>query len=656
MIRETLRNLPEGLGETYRRILIKISESPSKAKLAQKVFKWASVAKRPLHVEELKEAVAFEPEDKSWNVDKIPHEDLMLESCRGLIVKDTDDENAHFAHHTVRKYLTGGLTSKIESPFEISIENADILAGQTCIAYLSFSDFETQVTSTESTVRLEQKGVLESGGPLWIPSVLGMRKPMFNIPYRLLRGDPAMRSSGSDYWKHLIPTPKSKTGPSTDLKDKYRLLCYAVENWEPHTRGWKISDSEFLHPLEKFAKYKTLAFDFRPWGPNQHFGTYGCVGCPSPSTVSLVAKDLPHISIVHYAAEVGNLALLASLDSHIYEIQKYTHHERYHNETLLIACRNNRTEVVKHLMQHEKFDVSDGRAVYAAATAGHADVLQYLLSLDQYSVKQQGDDLLHSAANNGHEAVVRVLAENGANLRAHDQRTGRSAVESAAMNGHDSVIRTLFQRGAAPSSSLETEMTALSLAAANGHAAATLALLESAFWKVKNYSWKDMTEVSKQNALHRAAEAGHSVVVEILLEHGATSWLPSTCSSDYVGYKTECETPIHSAAKGGHVKVLKLFRKYDQWVDKPQRDGRQTALHLAAAGGHDKTIRWLLENEAHVNAADANGNTPLFYAMESGGETAIQILLEATSYRNLELQSLGHLLPPAKPDSCSSQI
>ena len=261
MIRETLRDLPEGLGETYRRIMVTIIRSPLKARLARKVFAWATVAKRPLHVEELREAVAFGPEDKTWEEDKIPDEGPMLESCRGLIVKDQDDETVHFAHHTVRQYLTGGLSSRVYPIFEVPIWNAESLAGRTCVAYLSFSDFETQLTSTTPTVTLDQKGVLESGGPLWIPSILGIRKSMFNIPYRLLRGTPAQQQLQSDYLKHLRPLPKQRYSPSTNLKDKYRLLCYAIEYWEPHTRldlkadsVDALADSVFVRRFEDLAK------------------------------------------------------------------------------------------------------------------------------------------------------------------------------------------------------------------------------------------------------------------------------------------------------------------------------------------------------------------------------------------------------------------
>ena len=515
MIRETLRNLPYGLGDTFRRILLKIAKTPSKAELARKVFAWATVAKRPLHVEELKEAVAFEPDDKAWDEDKVPHEDLMFECCRGLIIKDEADETVHFAHHTVRQYLTGGLTTKVDPFFEISLENADLFAGKICVAYLSFSDFETQITANKPMAVLEKKGVLESGGPLWIPSILGIRPPMSNIPYRLLRGNSVLRPSNSDYWKHLIPDPKSRHSLSTDLKDKYRLLCYAIKYWEPHTRslgiGYGSFEYNFCPRLGVFVKHKTLAFDFRPWGANQHIGPYGCEGCPSSSTESLGAKDLPFTSMIHYAAEVGNLSLLR-----IYDVRgtslDHIRHERYQQTTLLIACRHNRIRIVKYLTMLEIYDIADGRAVNAAATAGHAEVVQYLINLEQYSF-QKGLVPLLLAAKHGIDAVVGVLADAGADLDGCDEQTGMTIVETAAFHGRDSVIRTLIRRGAWFTVH-KNRTNALHLAVAKGHATVVRTLLELHFPIHE-------TDSIGRTALHIAVESEQSIVEEILYEYGA---------------------------------------------------------------------------------------------------------------------------------------
>ena len=552
MIRETLDNLPEGLGETYKRILVKISRSPLRARLARKIFQWATVALRPLHVEELKEAIAFSPQEKHWEEDKLPNEDLMFESCRGLIIKDEGDGNVHFAHHTVRQYLIGGLATKVDPNFEVSTQNANSLAGLTCVAYLSFSDFEIQLTSATPAATFEQKGVLEAGGPLWIPSILGIRKPMVNIPYKMLRGDSASQPLDFDCWKYLRPQPKPRFDPSPDLKDKYRLLGYAIENWEPHTRSIHIQDPVHARRYENLAKHKTLAFDFRPWGPNQHFGPYGCVGCPNSSDQSPVAKDLPYISMIHYAAKVGNLALLVSHDSTEMKLKDYLHHERYHQETLLIACRHNSFRIVEYLVKLAEYDVSDGRAVNAAAAAGHTDVLQCLLRLGQYPVKQQGHIPFHLAAKCGHAAVILLLAEAGVDLFVYKEQ---------------------------------------------------------------------YMETTLNSSLQVAAESGHSAVVEVLLEYSPSSMV----------------APIHLAAKGGHVNVLKTFKKTCErralLGETPLNMLEQSHLHSAIDGGHENAIRWILENGVDVNGKNESAYSlldepPLVYAIKQNNETAVRVLLE----------------------------
>ena len=610
-----------GLGETYKRILIKIRESPSGARLAQKMFKWATVAKRPFHIEEFKEAVAFDPSDKSWNEDKIPHEDRMFESCRGLIIKDAEDQTVRFAHHTVPQYLTEGLSTVVDPFFKASTIEAEIFAGQICVSYLLFSDFETQLTT--APLNLGNQGVLQSGGPLKIPDILGIKAPVA-LPYRLLREKTGPRAPGMDYSKHLNARFHAGTVPLVALHDKYRLLQYVIDYWETHVRSFPTASAsaELYGPLSRLSLQKTLAFEFRPWGPNQHHGPRGCVGCPSPIYAELDATDLPNTPMLHYATEVGNMPLLLVMQnpliSQTRDLSEYLHHERYHDETLLIACHHGRIEIVKYLLSIRPFDIADGKAVSAAATAGHADVLQYLLSFDRSWIGQQGEDMLLAAVKNGQEDVIGVLVKAGVSLEATDEQTGRGVLELAAMNGHDSVVRSLFRRGAQTqkSSDLDLNKTALHFATTNGHAATVRALLESTSWPIGTLNL----------ALHTAAQSGHRAVAEVLLEYNTNPAKRQLLETMFPSGKN-AETTFQIAAQNGHIGILDLFKDYLQSVDNPRTTGELTALHVAVNAGQVEVVRWLVDNGADVNAITLVGDSPLSFATIAGSEAMVRILL-----------------------------
>lgn len=76
-------------------------------------------------------------------------------------------------------------------------------------------------------------------------------------------------------------------------------------------------------------------------------------------------------------------------------------------------------------------------------------------------------------------------------------------------------------------------------------------------------------------------------------------------------------TPIHMAAKEGHVRIIKEFLKHCPDSRELLNNQCQNIFHVAAIAGKSKVVKYLLkldEGKRMMNEQDINGNTPLHLA------------------------------------------
>ncbi len=85
------------------------------------------------------------------------------------------------------------------------------------------------------------------------------------------------------------------------------------------------------------------------------------------------------------------------------------------------------------------------------------------------------------------------------------------------------------------------------------------------------------------------------------------------------------ESPLMLAALKGYLEVCQQLIVRDADVNKPG----WTPLHYAATGGHIAIMRLLLDNHAYIDAASPNGSTPLMMASQYGTNDAVKLLLDA---------------------------
>ncbi|KAL2789042.1 hypothetical protein BJX66DRAFT_246355 [Aspergillus keveii] len=127
--------LPKDLEETYHQCLKCIAPANSRA---LRVLKWVCYASRPLRIEELREAIAFDLDNEKWDHERIPTREFVVGCCANLVIEDPVDGLVRFAHPSVGQYLERNECPL--GPWPKSPEHGRLECGEYCVAYLSFSD------------------------------------------------------------------------------------------------------------------------------------------------------------------------------------------------------------------------------------------------------------------------------------------------------------------------------------------------------------------------------------------------------------------------------------------------------------------------------------------------------------------------------------
>jgi hypothetical protein len=149
--------------------------------------------------------------------------------------------------------------------------------------------------------------------------------------------------------------------------------------------------------------------------------------------------------------------------------------------------------------------------VHLAAYFGLTGVIMALLkNRHNPDVKDTYDrSPLSWAVEKGHEAVVKLLLEKGAELEAKDNRYGQTPLSWAAVKGHEAVVKLLLEKGAElESKDNGSGRTPLSWTVENGHEAVVKLLLEKGVELESKDKWG-------RTPLSWAAENGHGAVVKL---------------------------------------------------------------------------------------------------------------------------------------------
>ncbi|KAF7590721.1 hypothetical protein BBP40_002512 [Aspergillus hancockii] len=614
-IRSALATLPKGLEETYGRCIDRIQEW-----CAIKVLKWVSFATRPLHIEELREAVAFDLEDTQWNAEKMTQKDTLIACCANLVVADPADSCVRFAHSSVKQYLDkyrGGNVQEKHIPEYPTPEQGDRECGEFCVAYLSFSDFSLQL-SKQSV----ERAAVAVPHPAFI-----LQQAFPRLHRRFFRLSQNQNRSISVSFRTLRTT-------STPDRARYKFLDYAIKNWAVQTK-------QILHTSLVWNKFEALAtsfnetWDFHPWIPSgrsndshlhglfgwavkeQHEPLLSIALAAGPALqrvcdLPLIGERLPALHVVSKLGYGSTIKILLGIcNINVPDGEGYTalHH----------AANRGHIEICRLLLSAKRVKVdapSKSRCtpLWLAASNGHEEVV-WLLMEKQSNIEAKGASSnqtpLSQATRNGHYAVVQLLIEKGADLESKDA-DGRTPLSWAAKRGHDAIMKLLLEKGAQPKS-IDTDGSSLVLwASKHGHEVIVSKLS-------MNAGELDFKDDSNRTSLSWAAAKGHEVVVKLLVDKGADL---ETKDNIYG------QTPLSWAAENGHEAVVKLL--VDKGADLETKDNiySRTPLSWAAVNGHETVVKLLVDKGADLETKDNNSQTPLSWAAVNGREAVVKLLVD----------------------------
>ena len=224
-------------------------------------------------------------------------------------------------------------------------------------------------------------------------------------------------------------------------------------------------------------------------------------------------------------------------------------------------------------------------------------------------VKGKYGHALQVASSNGHEAIAKILIENGADVNAQGGHYG-NALQAASSEGYEAIAKLLIENGADVNAQGGLYGNALQAASYRGQEAIAKLLIENG------------ADVNAQggeygSTLQAALFWGHEATAKLLIENGA----------DVNAQGGEYENALQVAAYEGHEAIAKLL--IENGADVNAQGGLYgNALQAASSEGYEAIAKLLIENGADVNAQGGCFGNALHAALTWGNKTIAKLLIQ----------------------------
>ena len=506
-----LKNLPQGLNETYERALLSIPAEDRTQTI--RALKWLLASLKTLNVAELAEASRID-----LDADPILEEGTELDAAMSVwdmlppgLVTLGHDREVSFAHSSFPEYLRSAPLQRSNSDanaFFISQAAANAYVTECCMAY------HIHVSDNEPSEHVHSRF------PLW-------------------------RYAASEWMMHIESIPREYWSPT------HRDLAEAILQNGSRTYLDKMieiseSDSRFRENVSASMTGSEALFYVAYCGHSQLLNLLlqqkdNRINVVNPGGTALTSACLNgHSKIVHNLLEhgadpwLGNetfpCALKGAMLSHSIGIidqicKQVTEGDLFakccavHFAPLALAVEQGSDQLVTYLIDHGIPIDSPagyfGTALQATAYNRSRTIFDVLLErgADIDAEGGQYGHALQAAASRGDKYIIKAMIEHGASVNARSGVYGY-ALQAAALNGQPSVVKLLLHNGADINAHGGKYGYALEATAYMGHRLCAMALLEAGASVNAEGGYYG-------NALQSAVVGGDRDMVNLLLRSGA---------------------------------------------------------------------------------------------------------------------------------------
>jgi ankyrin repeat protein len=487
-------------------------------------------------VNELREALAIEPEAKSVDPDNLLDTDIILSVCAGLVVIDEAMSVVRLIHYTTQEYM---YTIQPRCFPQAKTEIASRI-----FTYLASPDFSNLPASLDDEVK---------------PYTLASLTEFANLPVPVdKQAELVLKHPLLGYSQHCLLYAEQSELP---LQKEIESFLATAHSWQ---RFWYSYHLNFKH-----RSYLMYYWGYPGWRSS---ATPLCIS--AAANMLITTRHL--LTMGEFERKDGfNALCVAAYYGHLEMVQLLVENgvDINHNdqgrfeEALQAAAEMGHESVVQFLIQLGA-NVNAQEPEFGTAVHPRSCWLMKLDSLCPIFLMDKGvgdvtqvlyGTALHAASYCGHESVVRLLIEMGADTNIYGGHFG-TALIAASHEGHQPVVQLLLENGA--------NINALG-------------------------------EVYG-SALHAAVIKNHRSLALLLIKKGA----------DVNAHGGYYETVLQAAIHESNYSMLEFLIKMGADIN-GQSEFYGTALQLASRIGSKSLAQLLIENSADVNAPGGIQGTAL---------------------------------------------